>query len=99
MASIVNANTITVGASATTNISAVSGAGTRIHVRTPDTGVRVGGADLDNLGYGFDLVANTEYTFDLKPVVGTSASEDYSLMVKNTNGSGSVSVTWLAVPL
>jgi hypothetical protein len=103
MASVVNANTITVGAGSTTNIWGITGSGTgpsRVIVRTASTGVLVGGSDLINLGYGFELLPNKEYTFDLRPrdTSFPTSGDEGSLNVKNTNGS-SVTVSYIALPL
>jgi hypothetical protein len=103
MSSVVNANTITVGANATTNVWGITGAGTgpsRVIVRTTSTGVLVGGSDLISNGYGYELLPNKEYTFDLRFREGQfpSSGDEASLNVKNTNGS-SVTVSYLALPL
>lgn len=103
MSSIVNANTITIGSGAVTGLWGVVGTGTgpsRVIVRTASAGVLVGGADLVSSGYGFELLPNKDYTFDLRPrdTSFPTTGDEWSLNVKNTTGS-SVTVSYLALPL
>lgn len=105
MAAIVNAATLTVGAGATTNMlnaGATNPGPSHLIIRTTSTGVLVGGKDLDQSGnaFGFELVANKEYAFDLRPIFreNPTDSAEGTFYVKNTTGS-SVSVSVIATPL
>lgn len=105
MANVVNAATMTVGANTCTNILNVHANNpgpSRVTLRTSSSGVKIGGQDLDVSGtnYGFELLPNVEYTFDIRQIYGqwTTSSAEGTLYVRNTNGSSvTVSVIYTAL--
>jgi hypothetical protein len=94
----VEAATQTVGNGASTSLFGLLGSGQpgaiKMVVRTPATGVYVGGSGVST-SQGFPLLADTDYTFILRPTVGNTTSAAHALNVYNNSGS-SASVSWIA---
>lgn len=86
----VEAATQTVANGASTSLFGLLGVGqpgaVKLVVRTPVTGVYVGGSGVSP-SQGFPLLADTDYTFILRPTLGNTASAANSLNVFNNSGS------------
>ena len=104
MADVIFSGTLNIGAGATTNIAGVTGsyAALSLHVllRTPDTGILVGGSHLGGSASGYELIPNREYHFDLRSMGNDfPTSSEGQVYAMNNNSSGSATISFVATAL